>query len=45
MLLVSKQVTRRGDGPANMAMWKILLPEFYATGHVVAPAHNINNNV
>ena len=42
MLLVSKQVTRRGDGPANMAMWKLLLPEFFATGHVIAPAIGID---
>ena len=34
MLLAAKVITRRGDGPANMAIWKVLLPDFFAMGHV-----------
>ena len=37
LLLASKEITRRGDGKANIALWKILLPDFFATGHVSIP--------
>ena len=37
LLLASKEITRRGDGKANIAVWKILLPDFFATGHVSKP--------
>ena len=37
MLAVAKVVGRRGDGKANMALWRLLLPDFYATGHVNSP--------
>ena len=37
LLLASKEITRRGDGKANIALWKILMPDFYATGHVSRP--------
>ena len=37
MLLASKEITRRGDGKANIALWKILLPDFFANGHVRSP--------
>ena len=37
LLLASKEITRRGDGRANIALWKFLLPDFYATGHVSRP--------
>ena len=37
LLLASKEITRRGDGKANIALWKLLLPDFYATGHVSTP--------
>ena len=37
MLAVAKVVGRRGDGKANMALWRLLLPDFHANGHVNAP--------
>ena len=37
MLLASKEIARRGDGKANIALWKILLPDFFANGHVRSP--------
>ena len=37
LLLASKEITRRGDGKANIAMWKILLPDFFAHNHVSRP--------
>ena len=38
MLLVAKTVCRRGDGDANMSIWKIHLTDFYSMNHVT----NIN---
>ena len=34
LLLAAKVISRRGDGPANMAVWKVLLPDFFTMGHV-----------
>ena len=34
LLLAAKVITRTGDGPANQALWKVRLPDFFAMGHV-----------
>ena len=34
MLLAAKQITRRGDGRANLAIWRLHLTDFYVMGHV-----------
>ena len=42
MLAIAKVVGRTGNGEANMALWRVLLPDFYSTGHVNIP-EIINN--
>ena len=37
LLAVSKTVCRVGDGEANTSIWRLLLPDFFALGHVSRP--------
>ena len=34
LLLAAKVITRTGDGKANLCLWKVRLPDFFAMGHV-----------
>ena len=37
ILFIAKNVERRGDGKADMAIWRLLLPDFYVNRHVRFP--------
>ena len=37
MLAIAKIVGRTGNGKANMSLWRVLLPDFFTTGHVTLP--------